>query len=89
MVGLVLREGLVFTASERALEFFATSGLAVGVVGLVVPNQRPLRESTETEKATAAKRATAVISIGTAVRFDLLVFEFLRKLRLRIKRARL
>jgi hypothetical protein len=91
-VGLVLREALVFTAPDCGLEFFATSGLAAGVAGLVVPNQGPRRDSTETEKATAAKRATAAISIGAVERFDLVDlfdFEFLRKLRLRITRARL
>src|SRR5688572_7821745 len=79
-----------FTAAW-VVEFFATSGLlAAGLLGSAFLDHPARLDSTETEKTTAAKMATVAISTGTE-RFDLIelvLFEVLRMLRLRITRAR-
>src|SRR5829696_3955137 len=66
-----------FTAAGT-VEFFATSGLlaGAGVLGCAFLNHPPRLDSTETEKTTAAKTATAAISIGATDRLDLVVFVF-------------
>ena len=71
-----------FTAAW-IVEFFATSGLLAGILGSAFGDHPARLDSTETEKTTAANKATVAISAGTE-RFDLIdlvLFEVLRTLR--------
>jgi hypothetical protein len=72
---------LEFTAVGAA-EFFAASGLLLEAAGCVFDNHPALLDSTETEKATAARMATPTIS-SEADFLDFFNWEFLRKLRIR------
>lgn len=89
-IGFVATACFGFTALECELEFLATSGTLGGVLGCAFLNDPARLDSTDTEKTTAAKTATVAIRTGTE-RFDLIdlvLFEVLRMLRLRITRAR-